>query len=287
MPSDTAVVKLIRQHGMAEAARLLNLGLRSLNRRRRQIELRTNQTILTPVNNAASKRYGYSPHAGRIEYEIQDGIILVGGDCHYTWITKIPLMHKAFVSFCKEYKPKAVVLNGDICDFSAIGRHARIGWEARPFIDDELDAAKERLSEIEKAAFKAHKFWPLGNHDSRFNTCLANEKGGERYEGVPGFSLQDHFSLWQHCWRVDINKSDVVVKHRDKGGKHEAYNNAIHWGCTAITGHTHNPYVRGINDVRGRRWCVNHGCIADPDDPCFLNWTEDRPSKDWHAAFAF
>src|SRR5260221_14086938 len=169
MPSDTAVVKLISQCGMSEAARLLKMDLRGLRRRRRRIERRTNKTILTPhrKDKPASRKYEYEPHGGRINFEIQDGIILVGGDCHYTWVTKIPLMHKAFVAFCKEYKPKAVILNGDVCDFSAIGRHARIGWEIRPYIEDEREAAQERLSEIEKAAFKAHKFWPLGNHDSR------------------------------------------------------------------------------------------------------------------------
>jgi hypothetical protein len=33
-------------------------------------------------------------------------------------------MHCAVVAACKEYKHKAVILNGDILDFSQIGRHA-------------------------------------------------------------------------------------------------------------------------------------------------------------------
>src|SRR5690348_10565046 len=63
----------------------------------------------------------------RIQYDIVDGILLVGSDIHI-WPGYESTAQRAFVGFCKELRPSAIVLNGDIFDFAGISRHHRIGW---------------------------------------------------------------------------------------------------------------------------------------------------------------
>jgi hypothetical protein len=193
-------------------------------------------------------------------------------------------MHKALVRLCKELKPAGVVLNGDIVDLAALSHFDMIGWEDRHETVDELEYAQQMLHEIERAAFRAWKVWPIGNHDQRYNTYIA--KRAQELRDLPFTKLRDYFDLWEPCWRIDIN-DDVISKHRGRSrGEHDAYNCAKKWGCTAIVGDSHRPYVRAISDVRGDRWAVNHGCIADTTQNCFVNYTEAEPGKDWRSAFA-
>jgi hypothetical protein len=207
-------------------------------------------------------------------------VCLVGSDCHY-WPGPPSLMHRAFVRFCKEYKPRIVVMNGDVCDFGQISRHPPIGWEKLPEVQEEIEAAKERLHEIEKAAFRAEKIWTLGNHDSRFETRLATQ--APQYAKVHGVHLSDHFPLWAPCWSVFIN-DDVVIKHRFKGGMHATHNNALWSGRSMVTGHLHSQRISPLTDYNGDRWGVDTGCIADPAHRAFLDYTEDSP-KNWRDGF--
>jgi hypothetical protein len=282
--SDREFLAEFERNGARAAAEKWGIDVRSVYARRARIEERYKRRILSPglkggTNNTT--RAEHHQHPGRINLEVLDGVVLVGGDCHY-WPGPPSLMHLAFVQFCRQLRPVVVVLNGDICDFGGISRHPPIGWTTLPEAKDELDAVHERLHEIELAAFKARKIWPLGNHDQRYETYLACH--ADKVKGIRGTSLKDHFPLWEPCWRVDINR-DVVIKHCGKGGKHDAYNSALHAGVTVILGHNHCPFVRTITDVRGDRYAVNHGMIADPDHRAFLDYTEDSPYKDWRAAF--
>jgi hypothetical protein len=151
-----------------------------------------------------------------------------------------------------------------------------------------FQAAKDRLSEIEKATFRAWKDWPLGNHDTRFNTALANDPKGKEYARIHGTSLKDHFPLWTPCWAVWINAGTAgltISQHRNRGGEHGAYRNAKESGCHYFTGHTHDPYVSAYTNAVGTVYGVNHGCIADVDQKNFVNYTEAKPLN-WRSAFA-
>ena len=67
-----------------------------------------------------------------------------------------------------------IVLNGDLLDGASISRHAPLGWEERPTVQDELNAVHQRLEEIEKASPSSKRYWVMGNHDSRFDMKLAD-----------------------------------------------------------------------------------------------------------------
>jgi predicted phosphodiesterase len=231
-----------------------------------------------PADRASRAKPSSYPH--RAELTIDSGTVIIASDAHY-WPGEPSLMHRAVVAFCKEYKPKAVIFNGDVIDAPTISRFPSIGWEHRPKLVDEIEAAKERLHEIEKAAFKAEKIWNLGNHDLRLETRLAQV--APEYAGLHGIHLKDHFLLWRPAWSTWINNS-VVVKHRFKGGIHAPHNNTLWSGKTIITGHLHSAKVTPFDDYNGTRYGVDGGCIAETDAAAFVNYTEDNP-RNWRSSF--
>jgi hypothetical protein len=217
---------------------------------------------------------------GRRELEIENGIVLVASDAHY-WPGEPSVAHRAFVKFCREMAPSAVVCNGDAIDGSAISRHPPIGWESCPSVKEELETCQERLGEIVGASGEATKIWLLGNHDSRFTTRLAQV--APEFKNVHGTQLKDHFPDWINGWSLFINNS-VVIKHRIKGGAHAPYNNTISSGLSTVTGHLHSAKVTPFTDYHGTRYGVDTGCLADTYHDAFQGYLEDNP-RDWRAGF--
>jgi len=280
--ADQDFIDLFEAYGPHETARRLNINVRRVYDRRVKMEKKYGRQ-LTPPYHAGGGRYRHGiKHAGRIEIAIPNGEVLVGSDAHY-WPGIVSTAHRAFVKLIKEIKPKAVIMNGDVMDGASISRHPPIGWESRPTVIQEIETCKERLEEISDAAGKdCRLIWPLGNHDARFETRLAQV--APEYAKVHGVHLQDHFPDWEPCWSTWIN-DNTVVKHRFKGGMHATHNNALWSGKSMVTGHLHSLKWNPIADYNGRRYGVDTGTMAEPDGPQFADYTEDNP-KNWCSGFA-
>jgi hypothetical protein len=277
--SDDTVIQYIEAYGIAGTAKKLGVNERSVYARRRTIEGTRGITITPPIRRLQEKETGGK---GRLHHKLKDGIAIVGSDTHY-WPGLISTAHAGLVRFCEDMKPAIVILDGDVVDGAAIGRHARIGWEYRPDFADELEAVQDRLGEIEKAAPRAKKYWPLGNHDARMETLIANQL--PQLERVNGVHLKDHFNkVWNPCWSLWINDS-VVVKHRFKGGLHAAQNNALWAGKSIVTGHLHRGVVYPITDYQGTRYGVDMPWMGENYGPQVADYTEDNPVN-WRSGFA-
>ncbi len=272
-------MRLFRELGAEKLHRITGLSLRRIYARRQYLEKKYRLTLVSPTENKGGRQPNIN-HPGQIEVRLQNGIVLIGSDCHY-WPGPPSLMHRAFVKFCKELKPAVVILNGDVIDACSISRFLPVGWTSQPTVQQEIEAAQERVGEIEAAASRARKLWPIGNHDQRFETSLASK--AREFAKVKGTSLTDHFTLWEPCYRVDIN-DDVVVKHRISGGIHAIRNNVLKSGRTTITGHLHAQNITAFTDYNGTRFGVDAGCIAEPSHKAFLDYTEASP-KDWRSGF--
>jgi hypothetical protein len=222
----------------------------------------------------------YVEAQGRQHIKVQDGTILIGSDAHYM-PGPATAAHRAFVKLCRELHPRAVISNGDDLDGASISRWPRIGWQHRPTVLQELKACEERKTEIEDACGTKELYWPLGNHDARFETFLAAK--APEFQGVHGFRLKDHFPLWRPCWAVWIN-NDVVVKHRFKGGIHATHNNTLWSGRSIFTGHLHSAKVTPFSDYNGVRYGVDCGTLAQPYGEPFTDYTEDNPVN-WRSGF--
>jgi hypothetical protein len=266
-------VEAYSRHGsQAAAAQALGIARPTLQHRLREAHRRGEAKIPAILD---------TEFPGRLTLDIEDGLVLIGSDAHY-WPRIVSTAHRAFVKAIKEFRPTTVIMNGDAFDGASVSRHAPGQWETCPSVIQELDACKERLGEIEKAAGKATLLWPLGNHDARFESRLASV--APEYADVQGVHLKDHFPRWAPCWSVEINEH-TIVKHRWKGGDHGVYNNTVKAGVSIITGHDHGLRVSPFTDLRGTRYGVSTGTLAPVFGPQFT-YTEDNP-RSWRAGGIF
>jgi len=268
---DKTFIELFEKLGGIKTAKILGTTERNVFGRRSRLERRLGININAPGRSFAPRE----KYPQRVQLEVQDGVVIVGSDGHY-WPGEPTTAHRAFVQFCKELKPVAVIMNGDAFDGASISRHPPIGWESNPTVQDEIEAVQLRLGEIEEAAGRARKIWPLGNHDARYETRLASV--APEYARVHGVHLSDHFPLWDGCWSCWINGT-IVVKHRLKGGTHATHNATLNAGTTTVTGHLHSLKVTPLTDYNGTRFGVDTGTLADPNGPQFVDYSEDSPKN--------
>jgi len=280
LDEDTFIEEFYKM-GAAAMSRKHQIDVRGIHHRRRGIEKRRG-IVLTPPSRGGHVQQ-LDKHPASIQLGIQDGIILVGSDAHY-WPGIVSTAHRAFVEFCKEYKPKVVVMNGDVMDFPSISRFEAsswLDWENRPSVADEIENAAAMLEEIKKASKGARHIFPLGNHDARLETRIASK--APELAKMKGVHLKDHFPDWEPCYAALVN-NDTVIKHRMKGGIHATRNNTLNAGRTMVTGHLHSMKVTALSDYNGTRWGVDCGTMADPYGPQFSNYVELNP-LDWRSGF--
>lgn len=175
-------LEMARRYGTAEVARRLNINERNVRKRKARLETKLGVRLQAP-----SQNYGLFPHRTypqRAIVEINKGYIIVASDAHY-WPGEPGLMHRALVRLCKELKPSTVILNGDVIDATTISNYPPIGWENRPNLVEEIEAAQDRVSEIEKAAGRGRKIWTLGNHDCLdLETECLTKRGWKKYTEI-------------------------------------------------------------------------------------------------------
>ena len=279
--TDDQFMTLFDKIGATKLSVRLGVNERSVYARRRRLEARYSEHLAPPTKAALEAKY---PH--RLQHDLKNGTVLIGSDFHI-WPGQESTALRAFKKFADDVRPSVVILNGDVLDFSLIGRHAPIMWETAPEPYQEIEAAQDHLHDIAKAAKRARKAWCLGNHDARFESNLANNAA--RYRNIKGVHLSDHFGLWEKCWSVCINEpvrgGATMVKHKPKGGgMNAARASALNSGMSFVHGHLHSQKVTPITDYNGDRYGVDAGCIADPAYKQFVNYTEDAP-LDWRSGF--
>jgi hypothetical protein len=282
--TDEEFIEVWNQYNSAsQVSKALGLTIRHTHSRRRDIE--SKHSIVLAANDARSPTFNVTiPQNGvRVNVEMDDGVIMVGSDCHY-YPGIISTAHKAFVHLAKELSPKMLIMNGDVFDGSSASSHSPIGWQQTPTVKQELDACQERLGEIEAVAKNAKLHWTWGNHDLRFNTRLASQVGSA-FEGVKGMNLTDHFPRWQFSTSIMVNEH-TMIKHRWHNGIHAVYNNTLKSGVSFVTGHLHSLKVTPWTDMGAQktRYGVDTGTMANIDDPAFF-YTEDSPVN-WRSGLA-
>ena len=259
----------------------IGVSQRSVYNRRRSIEAR-HKIELPSVDDQRFdqlKKIAQTTGHTRRGMDIEKGRVIVFSDAHF-WPDDTTTAFKALLEMIKEFKPTAVVCNGDALDGANLSRFPRQDWNKVPTVKEELEACQYYLGEIEAVSKGSKLFWPMGNHDQRLEmSIIANLP---TFEGVFGTSLRDYFPMWQPCWSFWVNE-DTCIKHRWKGGWTGGRNNAVNSGVNMITGHTHVLSSIPFNDYNGTRWGVQTGTLADPNGQQF-SYTEDTP-KDWNSGF--
>ncbi len=208
-----------------------------------------------------------------------EGPVVFYSDAHF-WPNIYSDAFWILLQVIKDLKPVAVFDGGDYFDGARISRHPRNGWEERPGVPEELGACKLAKGMIKDAAGEAELREVWSNHATRFDSFLSARV--PEYQGVPGFSLQEHFPDWQYASGFMINDG-VIVCHDIYGGVHADYNNVLKSGVTTITGHTHHLRMRPYSDLRGTRYGIETGTLADPMGPQFAY--AGARTRDWQSGF--
>lgn len=259
-----------------ETARLLAVSERSVFSRRNKLEANGYEL---PTNYAPPENASIA-YNRRINFEAEDGCIFVGNDRHCWPGDGISQAEAAMVHLAPALRPVAIISNGDVFDGARLTRHPSLGHEQKPRVDDEVAAVAAHLDRLAAAVtgWECRLMRTVGNHCMRFDRHIATW-GGDMSR-LKGMRLRDHISTWDEAWSVHINPTVqggyTVVKHRQHGGIHAAYNNAVKSGVTIVTGHTHRQDVRPIVDYRGTRWGVQTGMMANRYAPS-MEYSEDGP----------
>lgn len=281
--SDEQFIGLWMRHGNpTDVAKELAVNIRNVFARRNRIEKRYGidlKTVVDKRNGSTSPRIVLAVDKVRAIADIE-GYVIVFSDAHF-YPGEQSTGLQALVKVIKNLKPKLVIANGDILDGSTIHSYAPQGWDRPPTLAAELEAVKDAMGAIEKAAKGAILHRTIGNHDIRFDRRLA--ASASEYRDISGTKLSDHLPRWAESWSVMVN-DNTMVKHRIHGGIHSAYNNTLKGGCNVVTGHTHLLEVKPWTDYTGRRYGVSTGMLADPMDTQF-KYAEDNP-RPWCQGFA-
>ena len=258
----------------------LGIHNRAVHLRRRWIEKQYNVALSASDHRGAyydkNRPKSFSP-LKQIELGILDGTVIVFSDAHFIPAQRTTAF-KGLLWAIQEFKPKAVICNGDAFDGASISRHDVID-QPQTSVIQELKACQGALGEIEEVAKAARHNVKLcftwGNHDIRFGNRLAQH--APQFKDVVGFKLTDHIPDWDFCWAVWPTDS-VIVKHRYKGGVHAAHNNTVNAGVSIVTGHLHSLKVTPFSDYNGCRYGVDTGTLAETDGPQFI-YAEINPSN--------
>ena len=278
--SDEEFIRLFQEHGSPKkVADIIGVAEKSVYSRRDRLMRATGISLesfaakQTSISKATIRR-------NEIHFEVRNQTILVASDCHY-WPGESTVAHKAFIRLCKQLKPAAIVLNGDVFDGARISRHDPLYRNETPSVKQELEVCQDRLGEIEKASHNSKLFWLYGNHDTRLWRYM--RINAPEVEGAFGADLFDYFPGW-HCGYLMHVNNNTVIKHRWHNGIHATYNNVLKGGRSIVTGHLHRLQVSAWGDYNGRRYGVDTGTLAEPQGEQFA-YLEGNPVP-WASGFA-
>lgn len=280
--SEEEFIRLWREYqSVSQLAKILGITERNIQLRRRNIERKHGILLTSPDKRSPSFSVMIPQNGVRVGVLIDNGTIIVGSDAHY-WPEIISTAHRAFVKIINELKPQMVVMNGDAFDGAKVSRHPVMGFEAKPNVKQELEAVRDRLTEVEAVAGNAKLHWTWGNHDLRFNARIAQQV--PEYEGVAGFCLTDHFPRWKFSTSIMVN-DHTHIKHRNvTSGLHAAHNSTVRSGVSTVNGHLHSLKVTPWTDLNGTRYGVDTGSLADVWGEQF-SYTEDS-TRNHRSGFA-
>ena len=199
--TDTEFIQLWGQlQSATRIAEHLGIALRAVHLRRRNIEKVYNMALSASDPRGfqydRNKPKSFSP-LRQIDLGILDGTVIVFSDAHFIPSQRTTAF-KGLLWAIQEFKPKAVICNGDAFDGASISRHD-VTDQPQTSVIQELKACQGALGEIEEVAKAARHnvklLFTWGNHDIRFGNRLAQH--APQFKEVQGFKLTDHIPEWE------------------------------------------------------------------------------------------
>jgi hypothetical protein len=116
---------------------------RSVYNRRRSVETRHDIKLPSFNDNRVNdyKKTEQTVGNTRRGMDIEKGRVIVFSDAHF-WPDQTTTAFEALLEMIKEFKPTAIVCNGDALDGASISRFPRGDWEKIPSVKEELEACQ-------------------------------------------------------------------------------------------------------------------------------------------------
>lgn len=211
------------------------------------------------------------------ELKIKDGLVIIGSDIH------IPFQDDkavdAFVNYCTDLQPSAIVLNGDVLDFYKLSRFVK-GEGRNPY--EEITSCQELLKDLKSRCPNADIYYVIGNHETRLQTYVLNN--------APHLAslVEDVFTIIKTeeagvkgCSEVIINDNFVCTHGKLLGSKAglSAIKEIEKHYMSGASGHTHRLAKFLTRKAKRKFVWLETGCLCD------LN-PEYVQDPDWQQGFA-
>ena len=211
------------------------------------------------------------------ELKLKDGIIIIGSDIHIPFHDEKAV--KAFVDYCKDIQPQAIILNGDVLDFYKLSRFVK-GEGRNPY--EEITECQELLKDIKSNCPNSEIYYIIGNHETRLTTYVLNN--------APHLAslVEDVFSIIKTseigvkgCAEVVVNDNFVCTHGKLLGSKAglSAIKEIEKHYMSGASGHTHRLAKFITRKARRKFVWLETGCL------CNLN-PEYVQDPDWQQGFA-
>lgn len=205
----------------------------------------------------------------------------------------------AFLRWCRDTKPKEVVIGGDFLEMESCSKH---GGKARlPMLMEDVKAGKKALRELRAACPKAKITYIEGNHETRLTRKVISD-AAELDGALDLPTLLDLKSLdieWVPYGKVVV-RGKIGFVHGYLTPKHHAAAHLAKYKRSISYGHTHKPQIHidgavdsnGANSVIGafgqpcmrtldpewmnnepHGWVQGFGVFYPHDDGCFTPFT--------------
>jgi UDP-2,3-diacylglucosamine pyrophosphatase LpxH len=211
------------------------------------------------------------------ELKLEDGIVIIGSDVHIPFQDMNAV--EAFIEYCAEIQPAAIILNGDVLDFYKLSRFVK-GEGRNPY--EEITACQEFLGALRLHCPISKVYYVIGNHETRLTTYVLNN--------APHLAslVEDVFSIIKTeelgvkgCAEVIINDNFVCTHGKLLGSKAglSAIKEIEKHYMSGASGHTHRLAKFITRKARRKFVWLETGCLCD------LN-PEYVQDPDWQQGFA-
>jgi predicted phosphodiesterase len=193
--------------------------------------------------------------------------VLFAGDFHAPYQDERCL--SSFLQFSNWFKPDIIFLIGDVIDFYAISRFNKDPNRSLE-IQDEIDCAKNILSQIRRFNPKAGIVFIKGNHEERLKKYLwsvAKELANLKELSIDRLlGLKELNILYEDKGRLEHR--GLIIKHGSVVRKYSGYSARAEFektGRSGVSGHTHRANVYYQNNDGGEYAWMECGCMCRKD----------------------
>jgi predicted phosphodiesterase len=136
-------------------------------------------------------------------FELDAGRLLVLSDVHLPFADNVAL--EAALKHGEQFKPHAILLNGDLLDFYQLSRFDKD--PTMPKVSAELEAGRQFWNHVRARFPRAKLYFKLGNHDERFTTYIF--QAAPLLADIPGI-----VNGWEEPCGIRANKVTVIGDQR-------------------------------------------------------------------------